>query len=121
MKFRMAKVASEKSTYSFKLGAVIYKGSRALGTGFNELKSHPRACKQFVSTHAEQKAIISVLRQWNNHLDNCEIYIYREYKNGKPALALPCPMCMELIKKSGITKIYYTDHNSPDHYSVLKL
>lgn len=40
-----------------------------------------------------------------------EVYVYREWRNGKPAISRPCPACMGLIKDLGIKTIIYNDIN----------
>ena len=54
---------AEKSEYKVKIGAVVFKGSRILGFGYNEIrhcsKIFPKYKKFDNTIHAEQKAILS--------------------------------------------------------------
>lgn len=105
--FDLAKKLSKKSTYRFQMGAVIVKGARIFGVGFNNSKkSHPKARNEFSTTHAELSAIISA--GWDN-AKGSDIYIYRELKDGSPAKAAPCTHCYALLNEVGIRNIYYTD------------
>lgn len=117
-KFRLAKLISKHSTYNPQIGAVIYKGNKAISVGFNKKKSHPVFANEdrFYSLHAEMGAIINAKQD----LTGCSIYVYREYKDGSPALAKPCHLCMPSIIEAGITKIYYSDSNAQG-YSVINL
>lgn len=57
--------------------------------------------------HAEIMAL-NKIKFLDVDFSKVEVYIYRELKNGKKALARPCPSCMQKIKDLGIKKIYYT-------------
>jgi len=105
--FLLAKNVSKHSTMSPKVGAVVSR-KKPISVGFNKLKP---TFKRF-STHAEVDAILSAGGRFYN-LNNCEIYVYRETKDGKPALARPCENCLELIKEKGIKKMYYTIDSFP--------
>lgn len=54
---------AEKSEYKVKIGSVVFKGSRILGFGFNEIrhcaKISPKYKNYDNTIHAEQKAILS--------------------------------------------------------------
>ena len=115
-KFRLAKLASYHSDYSIKIGAVIYKGNRVVSFGFNYLKSHPIFANKFASIHSEISAILKA----KTDLTGCHIYVFREYKNKKFALALPCKECMKAIIEAGITRIYYTTSDD-SYYKEIKL
>lgn len=111
--FELAKALSTKSSYHHKIGAVVVKKNRVLGVGFNKPeKTHPKSTNEFNTIHAELDAIIGVD---DADLEGADIYVYREHANGKPAMSKPCPGCHELIKRVGISNIYYTtygDHSS---------
>lgn len=111
--FNLARNVSKHSTMSPKVGAVVVK-KKPISVGFN--KNKPIFYR--FSTHAEVNAILNAGgRFWE--LKDCEIYVYRE-RNGLPALAKPCEKCMELIRKVGIKKIYYTVDEYP-YWKVEKL
>ena len=58
--------------------------------------------------HAEVHAI-SKVRNKNINWKWSELYVYREYKNGKPALSKPCKACQRLINDLGIKTVFYID------------
>ena len=45
-------------------------------------------------------------------LSKASIFIYRETKDGRKALARPCPCCQKLLRQYGIRHIYYTGNDS---------
>jgi deoxycytidylate deaminase len=117
-----AKKASEFSDFhQHQLGCAIVYGKSVIGVGWNCLATHPRQMeynryRKLWGTnikhrcHAEVRAIESV-KHFNINWKKVTLYIYREYKNGVPALSRPCPACMQLIKNMGVRKIVYTDDN----------
>ena len=114
--FELAKRLIVNSTHhQHRIAAILVKKNRVIGVGYNLLKTHPSSPHHYKSQHAEFRAI------WGIHpadLKGADIYVYREHKSGTPALSKPCPSCQELIKKSGIKKIYYTDYSSFKEYTI---
>lgn len=73
--------------------------------GFNKMKTHTRSNHTFKMIHAEVDAFIGNPRRL---FAGCDAYVYRETKDGKPALAKPCPACEEVLRKEGIETVHYT-------------
>jgi deoxycytidylate deaminase len=106
--FDLAKKVSKFSNHNkFKLGCVIVKGSKIVSVGVNNVKTHPRSTHPHHSLHSEMAAILLAKQD----LCGCEIYVYREIKNGTPALARPCIYCWPFIAEAGIKKIHYSIKN----------
>src|SRR6266850_2006438 len=102
----LAKKLSYKSDYEDRQhGAVVAKRGKLLGIGFNKRRSHPASNARFNNMHAEFSAILNCN---NEDLSNCDIYIYRENKEGSLAMSKPCEFCSKMIKQIGIKNIYYT-------------
>ena len=100
----LARKESEKSTMSFKLGAVIAKKGKILGYGHNVRKTHTRlGSGKFNMMHAEGSAIYSALKSGYD-VEGATMYIYRRNNN----LACPCIDCQTIIRKYGIKKVIYT-------------
>lgn len=117
--FRMAKIASKHSSYKQQLGAAIYKSGKCISIGFNQIKSHPKLANKdrFYSLHAEMSCLLNVKQD----IKNASIFVYREFKNGKLALAKPCHFCISsIIESKIISKIYYTTPNYP-YYEYIKI
>ncbi|MEM4379219.1 MAG: deaminase [Thermoplasmatales archaeon] len=105
--FKVAKMLSKMSPSDPQMGCVIIKKNRIVAMGYNnKLKTHPKCNTKFNRLHAELHAMIGA-----NFDDLCgaTVYVYREYKNGKPALAKPCPVCEQELRRAGVAKVYYTD------------
>lgn len=104
-----------KSTYRFRLGAVITSGGRVKGSGYSKYKNtpgnmhedHVKKC----SVHAEMDA----LRDFSNSnffnkspLKRATIFVARLDKAAHPVLAKPCSRCTSTLLHSGITKFIWT-------------
>lgn len=97
-----------KSHHQFRVGAVIVRHGTVISVGFNRV-GHRSRLREFPSIHAEEAAIMTVLRQRrSNQLVNATIYITRILKNNTQALAKPCPKCMNLIQAVGIKDIIFS-------------
>ena len=123
--FLKAKAASMMSDFpTHKLGAVMMMGNKVLTVGYNVTKTHPIQKQYNIERgydpnvrnngqiHAEMMCLINT-RYLNIDWSKVSIYIYREHKNHKVALAKPCPACLKALKERGITQIYYTTEGFP--------
>ena len=120
--YKMAIDEAEKSEYfPYKIGAVIFKKSRIISTGYNELRFHkglsPRFKKYNNSLHAEQKAILNVNFKLCKKASLLVVRINSQ--SGNISNAYPCQMCMKLIKLVGIKEIYWTDRGGEIKYEKL--
>lgn len=101
----LAKKESFKSDHhSHRIGAVITRKNKVIGRGFNLLKTHPKSPHPFRSMHAEFLAAISA----NYDLNGATIYIFRQHKNGNPAIAKPCQSCYNFLVSLGVKRIVYS-------------
>ena len=115
--FNSAKAVSKLSDHHYKLGCVVVDRHRIISSGFNSrTKCHRvqaaldeeffgRATRG--SEHAEVAALLPLIRR-NCDLSGATVYVYREDRLGRIALARPCPRCMSLLLRLGIRKIKYT-------------
>lgn len=115
------KVANESLFYRARVGAVIAKGSRILSTGCNKIgyskllpdRPYPE------SIHAEQAAIINLLRERRlSDLAGATIYVSRIGSGGSPRLARPCNYCHQLIESVGIKEVIFTTNTGEDSYEL---
>lgn len=106
---KQARKQALNSSYKYRMGAVIVKSGRVLSTGYNVI-GHKSTQRQYPSIHAEEAAIVKLLKQPNGlrKLAGSTIYITRILKNGTCGLAKPCPKCQSLINSVGIKKIVHT-------------
>lgn len=93
-----------------KVGSAIVNKNRVVSLGFNKDCTHPKSPHPWKSIHAEFNAILKANR---NDLEDSIIYVYRETKNGSPALSRPCKYCMMAIKEAGIKGIFYSTETMP--------
>lgn len=126
--FMAAKAVSTLSNHKQKLGCVIVDGHKIISSGHNsQTKCHSIQAtidKKFFQMdnckgpiHAELDALLPLMRRKYN-LSGATVYVYRQNKSGSPAMAHPCPRCMEIIKACGIKKLKYT---TADGYAMEKL
>ncbi len=57
--------------------------------------------------HAEMDAILRIIHQLDG-IKNAKVFVYRETKDGKMAMARPCPACMAALVDHGVREIYYS-------------
>lgn len=105
--FELARKMSYKSSYRHQMGAVVVLGKKVLGLGFNELKTHPKSPDEYQMRHAEFNSILNARKE---NFTGCEIYVYRELKDGTPASAKPCNNCLKMLKSLNFSKIHYSDY-----------
>ena len=107
---KLCLLESEKSNHRFKIGAVVFKGSRILSSGHNEIRSSNIPSKHKLynnSVHAEQAALLGT--DWNK-LKGCSILVMRCSKTkGSLSNAKPCSLCQKLLAHIGIRNIYYSN------------
>lgn len=119
--FNIAKEVSYTSEFDrIKIGAVLVYQKDILAVSPNLKKSHPLQkrlnhlrfndygdeCHNYL--HAEMATILKANKY---NLKDSVLIIYREDKHNHLASCRPCNACMAMIKKVGISKIYYTSEN----------
>lgn len=106
--FNIAKNLSHLSKHKkCALGAVIVHKNRIVSVGINQHKTHTRSPAKFRTLHAEIAAILNARQD----IRGCDIYVYRENKNGQLAISKPCAVCRDMIEEVGIKNVYYSDHD----------
>lgn len=116
--FDMARRLSKKSPSKFKLGCVISNKNHVISVGFNNMgKTHPKIDGAWKTLHAEAHALMGLSTKETN---NCTVYVYRETKDGVPAMSKPCPLCETALREAGIKKVYYSVNYSP-YWEMLRL
>lgn len=102
-----------------RLGAILHKGRRKLSFGHNLFgKTHPMQMHEKESLHAEVQALIK--RRHYDDVSSCEMTVYRETYDGKPAMAKPCKSCQIVLRAFGIKTVYYSIPIEP-FWCVMKL
>lgn len=123
--FRHAAAEAEKSTFtgacSVKVGAVAVLGGCVIARGHNSNKTSPIQAKYNhlrysdpatgyypAKVHAEIACLTKIKYLDPPALAKVEVYVYRELKNGRPAMARPCPSCRAMMRELGIRKVCYS-------------
>lgn len=135
--FKIARECSLKSDYtsncsSARVGCItVYKGT-ILTKSFNSDKTHTiqakynkwrynsEEAKKYLPSkiHAEL-GCIQRIKYLDIDFSKVHVYVYRETKNGKMALARPCPSCFAAIKELGIKNIHYSTENGFCHEKLI--
>lgn len=129
--FDKAKEASRLSDFPrYHLGAIAVYKNDILALGNNCCKTSPvqkhynkerhyqteAAFKNTNTLHAEVNCL-NKIKMLDIDFSKVSLFVYREHKNGKKAMARPCPACSKMIKDLGIKSIYYTTDNGFCHES----
>lgn len=115
--FNSARAVSKLSDHHYKLGCVVVDHHRIISSGFNSrTKCHRLQAvldEEFFgratrgSEHAEVAALLPLIRR-KVDLSASTVYVYREDRFGRLAMARPCPRCMSLPLRLGVRRIKYT-------------
>lgn len=131
--FSLLESVTRLSGAKFKMAAVIVRGNKVLGFGPNKMNRGFKAVREnkypWPVEHCELAAIRDALMKQGVKLNGdlplgkalqiCRgttLYVFRQWrwKNGHPAMARPCPRCMEvLVKLLGFKKVVYTTSEFP--------
>ena len=103
----------ERSTYRFRIGAVIFKGSRIISSGHNGIRSVSEIKNKYKkyenSLHAEQAALMGI--DWHK-VKGCSILVLKISPSKKIlGNARCCSMCKSILDHVGIKHIYYSNKN----------
>ena len=112
----VARYMATKSESRQKHGAVIVKGGRVVGTGYNKDRNSPyRVSPEHIKTHCSVHAEIDAMRdaRWNN-LKGAVIYVARVNRNGDDRNSKPCTRCQVVIEETQIKKVIYTEGENND-------
>lgn len=107
----VARYMATKSESRQKHGAVIVKGGRVVGTGYNKDRNNPyRVSPEHIKSHCSIHAEIDAMRDasWNN-LKGAVIYVARVNRNGEDRNSKPCTRCQVVIEETQIKKVIYTE------------
>lgn len=127
--FEAARAVSKLSDFPrVAVGAVAVYGHRIISSGCNGQKTDPLQKHYNVyrfseetpaSIHAEIACLKPLVGRRDIDFRHVDLYVYREDKDGNPALSRPCPSCLQLITELGIRNIYYTNSGGFSHEEIL--
>ena len=111
MSIRIASKQANRSTFKYKIGAALVKGSSILGVGHNEINRYTKQWRQHWpgSLHAEESAILMALKKSGHAaLIGSTLFVSRVTPSGELALAKPCRHCQAVLKAFQIKDVHYT-------------
>jgi len=106
----VARYFAQKSNARNTHGAVVVKGGRVLGTGWNKHRNHPAVVspehiKTDCSTHAER---VAIREAGEDNVKGAVIFVARVNRHGNDRDSKPCPRCSDLIDRVGIKRVVFT-------------
>ena len=106
----VARFMATKSNAKNLHGAIIVKGRRVLGIGYNKNRNNPvtvspEHVKTCCSYHAEAVAIKDANK---SNLSGAVIYSARVNRDGMDRNGKPCSRCAALIESVGIKRVVFT-------------
>ena len=98
-----------KSTCLYQFGAVLARGKTILAAGCNQIKTHPmmrRYGNDCISIHAEARTLLRAQKGTHGSI----LYVARSHLVQKSSF--PCPICLDLARKSGVVAIVFRDNSA---------
>lgn len=112
----LALKVARRSQSKFRLGAVLTVRKDILGEGWNQMgRTHPRQLSTYRSTrrdwvpglHAEVHACLG----FDAVPRGASVWVARIHRNGQPALAAPCDLCITFLAHIGVERVWFTTGN----------
>jgi deoxycytidylate deaminase len=105
----VARYLSTKSVARQRHGAIIVKGGRVIGAGFNKDKNNPDYISpEHVKTHSSVHAEIDAIRDAGWNVRGAVLYVARVNNHGEDRYSKPCDRCQVVIEETQIKKVIYT-------------
>jgi deoxycytidylate deaminase len=105
----VARYLASKSNQRMKHGAIVVKGGRVLGTGYNKGRNHPFiVSSEHIKEHCSRHAEVEAIRDAGSNTKGAVIYVARVSRHGHDRNSKPCERCQDAIDAAGIKKVIYT-------------
>lgn len=109
----VARYFATKSEAKKKHGAIIVKGGRVLGTGYNKNTNNPNIVSpEHIKTSCSRHAEIEAIRDSGGSVRNAVLYVARVNNRGDDRDSKPCILCQKAIQSHGIKRVIYTETRS---------
>ena len=111
---------ARRSTYKFRLGAVLAHRREVLSMGWNQMdRTHPAQLSTYDSRrnswvpglHAEVHACLGYEQVPRGSV----MWVARVTRAGAPALARSCNLCLAFMDQIGVEKVFYTTGATGDN------
>jgi tRNA(Arg) A34 adenosine deaminase TadA len=99
---------ARNSIIDHQLAAAIIKHNKLLSKPFCNIPSYKSYNKVCSSTHAEINAITNYYKHRTKNRSKIDIIVIRINKTNQMCNARPCYNCLELMKKIGVRRVYYS-------------
>lgn len=99
---------ARNSIIDHQLAAAIIKHNKLLSKPFCNIPSYKSYNKVCSSTHAEINAITNYYKQRTKNRSKIDLIVIRINKTNQLCNARPCYNCLELMKKIGVRRVYYS-------------
>ena len=115
-------MAANSNYGKIKHGAVLVKGGSVISASFNKDKFsafgdrfRQQGCGH-ATHHAELGCVLGIGKAKTS---GASIFVVRVNRQGKLRLSKPCPMCHDVLKFTGVKKVYYsTNDGSIEMYKL---
>lgn len=98
--------ASLAECKTHKVGAAVFRGKALISLGWGSKRTHPLSKTFNCQQHAEFMALMGT---WKFDLVGAVIYVARISSTGL-RLAKPCSKCEEVLRASGLKRVWYTNN-----------
>jgi len=87
-----------------KMCAIVVSKSHVLSVGYNQPKTHPISVgTPQEQLHAEMHALIRC-----QDPEGADVIVVRSKPSGKAGLAKPCDICLGVLRRYGVRRVFYT-------------
>lgn len=105
----VARYFAAKSSCRRMHGAVVVKGGRVVGTGFNKDTNSPKyVSPEHIKSHCSRHAELEAIRDAKWNVKGAVLYVARVNKQGTDRNSKPCRRCENIISETQIKKVIYT-------------
>ncbi|OGZ59722.1 MAG: hypothetical protein A3B96_03045 [Candidatus Spechtbacteria bacterium RIFCSPHIGHO2_02_FULL_43_15b] len=113
--FQEARRAAQNSSMRKLVGAVVVSRGKPVGTAFNRVGSAKLffGGRTFISPFSRHAEIRAVIQAGISNISGSTLYVWRNTKDGTPALARPCGNCMAILQILGVKRVAYTTNAHP--------
>jgi len=89
--------------------AALFMKKRMLSLGVNKTKTHPLSFQLSGLQHKKYlHAEVDCLKNIEDNLRKCTLYVVRADRNGELAQSKPCKFCSAYIKEKGVGRVVHT-------------
>lgn len=124
--WKFAKNHEFDSKMTFTHCAIVARGSKILGIGYNRYgwssKQKGKYCARkqnsaMCSVHAEVDALLKVASR--EDIKGSTVYVVRINRQNELAMSKPCPMCSQILQEHGVKRAFFSVSEDENAYGVV--